>query len=75
MCHDIGKEIYQRASMRTRGFINKSSGTMAEWELYLLGELIDSSLIDNDIFENDNLKVICYRNKFGLAIIENKRLI
>lgn len=72
LCHDVSPAIFERARERTHGFTNKSPETMAEWELYLLGELISPTLLTEDVFENELLKVKCYRDRFGLAVVEIK---
>lgn len=73
LCHDISLPIFERAKERSNGFTNTDPSTLAEWELYLLGELISPSLLEDDSFEDNNVSVNCYRDKFGLAIIEVKK--
>jgi len=73
MCHDVSMDIYERAKQRSSDFTNKSPQTKAEWELYILQELISKDILAKDFFENDILTVNCVRDRFGLAIIEHKK--
>jgi hypothetical protein len=73
MCHDVSVDIYNRAKQRSNNFTNHSPLTMAEWELYVLCELINEDLVSKNFFENENLTVRCIRDKYGLAIIQHKR--
>lgn len=72
MCHDVSPEIYERTKRQTDNFINKSIKTKAAWELLILMELISESLLTSNGFTNDKIRVNCIRDKYGLAIIENK---
>jgi len=72
LCHDVSKKIYDRAKIRSNNFTNFAPSTMAEWELYLLCELINPILLNEDFFEDNEVKVTCFRERFGLAIVENK---
>ena len=72
LCHDVGLQVFNRAKIRSNNFKDKSNSNMAEWELYLMSELIDKSLLKEDFFENEICKVICCRDRFGIAIVEFK---
>lgn len=74
MAHDIAQFIgLQRTCERTNGFTDLSIKTNANWELYLLGVLINTQLWHKDYYENDDLEVKCIRDYCGLAIIKFKR--
>ncbi len=70
IAHDITVECYERTKKDSDGFENKS--VYANWEAYLIPELIDNSLLTNDYFENDKLKVTCVRERYGVCVVEMK---
>jgi len=72
--HDIAYSIgLQRTCERTNGFTDLSVKTNANWELFLLGVLINTKIWHDDYYENDVLEVKCIRDSCGLAIIKFKR--
>jgi len=74
IAHDVVYPIgLQRTCERTNGFTNLNVETNANWELFLLGILINTQLWHSDYYENDELQVKCVRNSCGLAMIKFKR--
>ena len=74
MCHDVDYRVgLQRTCDRTNGFKDLRVKTNANWELFLLGTLINTQIWHDDYYENDKLEINCIRGGCGLAIIKFKR--
>jgi len=74
MAHDVVHSIgLQRTCVRTNGFTDLTVKTNANWELYLMGILINTQLWHDDYYEDDVLEVNCIRDSCGLAIVKFKR--
>jgi len=72
MCHDVGLNIWEKAKHFSNNFTSGFTHCRVAWELYVLMELIDKSLLEKDFFENDKVKVRMIRDMYGLAIVEVK---
>ena len=72
MCHDVSYNIgHDVAKKRSKNF-NQKRGTDAQWELYVLCELIDEKLWQEDYFENNDLIYERDQDKYGLGIVTHK---
>ncbi|MFA7220036.1 MAG: hypothetical protein WC119_06045 [Synergistaceae bacterium] len=70
MTHDVAKDLYSDLRKRSDGF--KNLDAYGQWELYIMTELFSDTLAVNDHFENDQVDITCYRDKYGLSIIKIK---
>ncbi len=71
MCHDVSLAIINALKARSNNF--KDTTIYGAWEPYVLSELIDKKILTDDYYENDQVVVKCIRDKYGLAIVRNKK--
>lgn len=70
MAHDVSIKIYEALGRRSNNF--KKKNTYGAWELYVLVELFGKSLLENDSYEDDKVKISFNRDEWGLAVVEVK---
>jgi hypothetical protein len=82
VCHDVRLDILADLKKTTNNFQKREGMDMCAWEVYLLGELIHKDLWEKDNYEDDLVRVSCYRQPidkivieraYGIAVIESKQ--